>query len=229
MNARRKWSRGRRWRWALGILAAIVVAGLVSLSAFLILIYHQASERYQPYLDLRDSHLVTPSGRVPFEMADDRMLPGFAYNQRLRVRATTPDLEVLVTLFSSPSHGRQHVFFSRMPIPLAIDVTDEPAWYRLNHESKIPLEPNMKPIPAGSSRTSARLDFELPAPLARYDIDVSGGTLTPAKAEHIRAAEEDTHVLYLPFTVDGDAYAINLEFRVGVHMFKALLGAPGMP
>ena len=118
MDARVEKGRSKWLKRILLMLGAVVLLALASAVAFVVLLYQNASDRYVPHLDLHDSHLVMPSGLIPFEMADDPMTPGFASNQNLRVRARNDELEVLVTLFTSPSSGLHHVFFRNMPNPL---------------------------------------------------------------------------------------------------------------
>jgi hypothetical protein len=229
VEARIEKSRSKWLKRILLVLGTVVLLALASAVAFVVSLYQNASDRFVPHLDLHDSHLVTPTGPIPFEMADDPMTPGFASNQNLRVRARNDELEVLVTLFTSPSSGRHHVFFRNMPNPLTIDLVDQPSWYRLNAEPEIALNPTLPERYRSTPGSSARVDFDHPAPLARYDIRVSGGTLTPDRAEQIRAAENDLHHFHLPFTADERPYTVNLTFSVGVHSYKALLGAPGTP
>lgn len=214
--------RSKRWKWALGLLGALAVALLAWIVALAILVSDLSVERHLPALDLHDSHLVTPKGRVPFEMADDPALPGFALNQNLMIRGKTVDFEVLVGVLPD-SH---QVFIRNQPRAIAIEVVEGGAWYRLNAEPEIPLTLTRAARGVVPSERPVRLDFDLPPPLSEYDISVSGGTLAPALVEHIRAAEGDTHQLYLPFAVDGEIYAVNLTFNVRVASYQTM-GVPG--
>jgi hypothetical protein len=182
------------------------------------------SERFLPALDLRNSRLVTPRGPVPFEMADDEIHPGFDLNPRLKVRARGTDLHVMVGLFL----GVEQVFITNMPRPLTIDVVHGGSWYRLNDTQEIPVTLTKAIRPGADPAKSVRLLFDLPAPLSDYDIAVYGGTMTPLQVEKIRAAEDDVHHLYLSFTADGEVYAVDLAFSVGLVSYR-VMGAPGVP
>jgi hypothetical protein len=206
-------SSGGRFRGTRGVLAIGILASVFG-----------CSERFLPVLDLRNSRLVTPHGPVPFEMADDAMHPGFDLNPRLKVRARGIDLEVLVGLFP----GIERVFISSMPRSLTIDVVNGGSWYRLNDTQEIPVTLTKAIRPGADPALSVRLTFDLPAPLSDYDISVYGGTMTPSRVEMIRAAEDDVHHLYLSFTADGEVYAVDLAFSVGVVSYK-VMGAPGVP
>ena len=182
------------------------------------------AERHLPFLDLHGSRLVTPSGPVPFEMADDWRNPGFVSNQNLAVRAQAPDLGVMVLLF----RGLPQVFVRNMRRTLTIEVAEGTSWYRLNAGPEIPLTLTRETGSVGASKRPMSLYFDLPAPLSRYDITVTGGTLESSSVGQIRAAEGDTHHLHLAFTADGEPYAVSLTFSVGVRSVNEL-AAPGGP
>ena len=206
--------RSKRWVFALGILA-------LSTSCF------DASERHVPVLDLYDSHLITPSGPVSFEMDTDPANPGILKNADLRIRVQVPDFRVIVGLFS----GRQWVFVHSQTRDLMIDLVEGRSWYRLNAEPPVPLTVtgDHRPQESGPSKRPVTLAFDLSGhPFNELDIAVFGGTLEPSRLGQIRAVEDDTHYLYLPFTVDGETYAVNLTFSLGISTYKAV-GAPGMP
>lgn len=112
-----------------------------------------------------------------------------------------------------------------VPFKMADEESNPGSWYRLNAEPEIPMT-----LTKGRNNEHwTRLDFDLPEPLARYDIRANGNHLGDAQVEQIRSMEDDTHSLYLPFTADGKAYSTNLAFSVGVFSYKVLLGAPGHP
>jgi hypothetical protein len=205
------------WQLAGLIFVLMMAVGVFTLTS-------GCAERYLPFLDLHDSHLVTPSGPVPFETADDWRNPGFASNQSLMVRAQAPELGVLVAVFP----GVQEVFVRNMSRAFMIDVVAGSSWYRLNTEPKVPLTLTRRDDDIRASKSPVSLDFELPAPLSLYDITVHGGTLQSSGVDIIRAHEGDTHHLYLPFSADGEMYAVNLTFSVGVRSFN-VVGAPGTP
>jgi hypothetical protein len=182
-------------------------------------------ERYMLFVDLHDSHLVTPNGPVPYEMADARRNPGFQSNPNLMATAHAPEFEVIVGLFP----GVQQVFIRRMKRAHTIDAEAGRSWYRLNDEPETPLSLTRADPVVGPSQSAVTLDFDLPAPLSEYDIIVYGNTLREGQVEQIRAREDDTHHLYLSFTADDQPYAVNSTFSVGVRTSKALRMGPTTP
>jgi hypothetical protein len=103
-----------------------------------------------------------------------------------------------------------------------VQFVDGESYYRLNSGDRIALDM--------TARRPGSLVFwsRLPPPLSTYEIKVFGGKLIKATVEKIKAGRWDEHTLYIPFRVDGKAFAIDLEFEVSLDWhFK--VGVPGMP
>jgi hypothetical protein len=185
--------------------------------AFLALLPFGCNLRYVPVLDLHRSNLVTPTGPVPLEVATEEHLLEYRVNHKQRLIANYQGMVVRVGVLAG---AHLMIYFTGQE--QNVQIVDGESYYRLNSGDRIALDLTR------ARPGSPQFWYELPPPLSTYEILVTGGKLIPATVTKIKAGEGNVHTLYIPFRVDGKAFAIDLEFEVSLDSDLAV-GVPGMP
>jgi hypothetical protein len=173
--------------------------------------------QYVPVLDLHRSNLVTPTGSIPIEVATEEHLLEYRVNHKQRLIANYQGMVVRVGVLAG---AHLMIYFTGQE--QNVQIVDGESYYRRNSGDRIPLDvTRAKP-------GSPLFWYELPPPLPTYEIYLPGGNLIQATVEKIKEGEGDEHTLYIPFRVDGKAFAIDLEFEVSLDSHLDI-GVPGMP
>ena len=174
------------------------------------------SVRHVPVLELHRSDLVTPTGRVPLEIATERHLSTYRVNHKQRLIATYRMLRVRVGVLP----GGQNLIVE--PNDSRIAVVEGEAYYQLNHGESIAVDVKAKLI------GNRNLYFDLPLGLTDNEMLIAGGTLADASVKKLKAKEDDVHTFYLPFVVNDELFAVDLEFSIGIDTTR-VMAAPATP
>lgn len=169
-------------------------------------------------LTLHRAHLATPTGPVALEVGTKEHSIRYQANQEKRLVARYGDVQVRVGVLGDA----QRIIVDAPGDDWELQVIDGESYYRLNDGDRVPIEFKQRP---GSGRTHF---FELPPPIANWDVSFSGGTLNSTSAAKIKEQEGDVHTVYIPFLVDDDAFAVDLEFSVAIET-RRVGGAVGSP
>ena len=179
--------------------------------------------RNLPVLDLHRSELVTPTGSVPLEVGTLRHLSTYRVNYEQQLVARHRGLMVTIGVFPQgqlltiqDSAGEHEI--------LAVDGE---SFYQLNSGERLQIRTRSVDDVVPASRRYRRFEFELPPPLSTFNI-ASRRSLMPVIVERIEAGEDDIHALYIPFLVDGEKFAIDMEFSVTVETHR-YFAAPATP
>jgi hypothetical protein len=221
------------WKKLLVVFGALVVVCCVWLVMLVKSI--PTYERHRPLLDIQDSHLLTPTGPIPFEFSNrsahypaDEDSAGKTIFVKNPASEKTPGFRVSLSIFNASGKGSSpRVFLSDFtsaydPAKLAVQPG---AYYQLNQETKnsrTVTKDIRKDGRTGVSKEPTHLNFNWPKPLSDYDISMSGGSMWPPRVPIIKAGENDSHFLYIPFALGTEEFAIHLRFKVSVHSFQSM-------
>jgi hypothetical protein len=207
----------KSWGHALGNASLAWLALLASSSL-------GCTVRNLPMLELHRSGLVTPTGRVALEVGTLEHLSIYRVNYEQQLVARYRDLIVRVGVFPQG----QKLMIDASANQHKIEVVDRESFYQLNGGERLEISTRLPDGVVPASRQHHRFEFDLPPPISSYNIAVSRSTLIPAIVERIEAREGDVHALYLPFLVDGEPFAIDMEFSVAVET-RRFFAAPATP
>lgn len=175
-------------------------------------------------LELHRSELVTPTGRVPLEVGREEHSSSFRVNRGQLLFAEHEDLAVRVGVL--PKY--QTLLIDSMRIAHEIAAVDGESFYQLNGGARRPIDLRLTGNSQQPRRQHFRFEYELTPPPSLHEAAVPGGTIVPASMERIEAGEDDVHALHLSFVVDGEPYAVDLEFEVEIET-RRVLAAPATP
>lgn len=222
MSSKGKKNLWKKWLIAIGVLIVICCAGLLILINSI-----PTYERHRPLLDLEDSHLMTPRGPIPFKFSNrsahypvDENSAGKNILVRIPAYKNSPEFEVVLGIFNMSGNGSSPSAFLWGSTP-AFDpekiVIQPGAFYQLNQDTKIHLT-----VSKNNTTRSTNLNFNWPKPLSEYSIQMSGGTMWPGNVPIIKAGENNSHYLYLPFAFGAEEFSIHLRFKVTVNSFESI-------
>ena len=178
---------------------------------------------------------MTPRGPISFEFSQRRAYYYADENSATKqIVVFVPADEDFPRLFVSPSIFNASGLGSSPSVfldvrPSGPDSNDklgnvdvqQGTYYQMNQEAKEFLSVSKGNV----SLSSASLAFSWPKPLFDYNISMQGNSMSnPSNVAMIKAGESNSHYLYLPFTVDGEEFSINLRFRVSVNSLESIIG-----
>ncbi len=176
---------------------------------------------HTPVLELHRADLVTPFGRVPIEIGTERHLSIYRSNRAQEMIVEHEDLMVRIRVLPTAQHLLVSSSTARR-----IEVVRDDAFYQRNGGVNQPI--SFRPSGNDSEQQyDARFDFDLPPPLALFYV-MEDGTLQDQSTQRIEMREDDVHVLYLPFLVDAELFAIDLEFNIEIET-RRHVGVPATP
>lgn len=191
--------------------ASFVALGLVFLVGCTV-------ERHLPILEIHSAQLVTPTGRVPLEIATEAHSSIYRRNPLQRMVATHDG--ITVTLGVLP--GVNSVSFHEPGRALDVAVVGGASSYRLNEGAPVPLQVVDRRPEVGA------FQIRLPPGLSGLEMMMSGGSLLESTVRKIQAGREDLHQMHLAFLIDGEAVSTDLSFSVDVET-KRFVASPATP
>jgi hypothetical protein len=213
----------KKWLVAFGVLIVIFCAGLLILISSI-----RTYERHRPLLDLQDSHLMTPRGPIPFKLSnrsahypDNENSAGKRIFVTIPASKKAPGFKVSLGIFNGSGRGSSpSVFLSDFTSTNGLEkiVIAPGAFYQLNQQPKTHLAVTQD----SKAQLSTNLNFNWPKPLSDYNISMQGGSLPPTNVPIIKAGENNSHYMYLPFTFGAEEFSIHLRFRVSVNSFESI-------
>lgn len=204
----------KKWLIVSGIILSLIAISLV-LAVALFLYTLPTTIKHIPYIDLQDSALVTPEGRIPLELMVSAHYPAGRRNPKAHIVLGESNIEgndfpirfrLIIGVFGG-TYGTIQLFDFEPEYKSKKVVFPKEAFYQRNQGQTTPISVVIK---------EHHMEFDLPIPLSTYNFTMYGGTMSEARTIPVKAGEEDTHYLYIPLVVDSESFEIKLRFNVGI-------------
>ena len=165
-------------------------------------------------VDVKKAVLHSPEGVFEFER--DKKRP-------LTFRAKDSPTSVVMSLF--PINGKTSLRFYNK----RVQIKSQKAYSQLNNDERLSLTINLGRT---SHQNSIKFNVIAPPTMDYYQWDGDGLHVTkqrqPITLKHKWKAFLETYRYYIPFTIDGEDYAIDVTFKLDIDSSLSI-GAPGMP
>jgi hypothetical protein len=168
-------------------------------------------------VDVDEAVLHTPKGEFEFKRDKKRSSWYVASNS---------DYRIGITLFPLNNVSRLKIqsIANKSIYDIKINIIYDGAYSQLNGAKKIKLD----------IKESSHTDYIITPPVTMdyYKSDGDGLHVTkkrqPITKKHKKKANEETYRYYVPFTLDGEEYAIDVTFQLEINT-RLRFGVPGMP
>ena len=196
--------------FGIGILVLVLVV-VIAVAVFIESL--PTSVKHLPYIELRNSVLVTPRGPIPLILRGEKFFnrgghPNVAIDlsySNLDDELRPVKFRLALSILGSP-HGTIQLYdISPDTDSKHVSFPDE-AFYQKNDGQRIRI----------SVRQDSYIQFDMPGPLSQYDFAVYDGTMSDASASQAKVGETDIHFFSIPLVVGSERHEIQLKFRLGV-------------